>query len=82
MNRRFRGLAETAHDSRPKIPDGIYLVRVDGAQFRWHARKPFYVLRLSVIEPRDTGRAAHCRPALLYPEGDVEAGLVSAGFSL
>jgi hypothetical protein len=27
-------------------------VRVDGAQFRWHAHKPRYVLRLSVIEPR------------------------------
>ena len=52
MNRKVPGLAATAHDSRPKIPDGIYLVRVDGAQFRWHARKPFYVLRLSVIEPR------------------------------
>jgi hypothetical protein len=52
MNRRFRGLAETAHDSRPKIPDGIYLVRVGGGQFHWHARKPFYVLRLSVLEPR------------------------------
>ncbi len=52
MSRKFPGLSETAHDSRPKTPDGIYLVRVDGAQFRWHARKPFYVLRLSVIEPR------------------------------
>jgi hypothetical protein len=51
MNWRVPGLAETAHDSRPKIPDGIYLARVDGAQFRWHARKPFYVLRLSVLEP-------------------------------
>ena len=48
----LRGLAETARDSRPEIPDGIFLVRIDGAQFRWHAHKPFYVLRLSVIEPR------------------------------
>jgi hypothetical protein len=52
MNRRVPGLAETAHDSCPKVPDGFYLVRVDRGQFRWHARKPFYVLRLSVIEPR------------------------------
>lgn len=52
MKRQFPGLAETARDSRPEIPDGVFLVRVDGAQFRWHARKPFYVLRLSVIEPR------------------------------
>jgi len=52
MNRKVPGLAETARDSRPQIPDGIFLVRVDGAQFRWHAHKPFYVLRLSVIEPK------------------------------
>jgi hypothetical protein len=52
MKRQVRGLAETARDSRPEIPDGIFLVRVDGAQFRWHANKPFYVLRLAVIEPR------------------------------
>ncbi len=52
MKRQVPGLAETARDSRPEIPDGIFLVRVDGAQFRWHAHKPFYILRLSVIEPR------------------------------
>jgi len=43
MKRQVPGLAETARDSRPEIPDGIYLVRVDGAQFLWHATKPFYV---------------------------------------
>ncbi|HKM86053.1 MAG TPA: hypothetical protein VJW96_07570 [Terriglobales bacterium] len=52
MKRQVPGLAETARDSRPEIPDGIFLVRVEGAQFRWHAHKPFYVLRLSVLEPR------------------------------
>jgi hypothetical protein len=50
MKRKVPGLAETARDSRPEIPDGIFLVRVDGAQFRWHAHKPFYVLRLSILE--------------------------------
>jgi hypothetical protein len=53
MKREIKGLSETARDSRPEIPDGIFLVRVDGAQFRWHATKPFYVLRLAIIEPRD-----------------------------
>jgi hypothetical protein len=52
MKREVPGLAETARGSRPEIPDGIFLVRVDGAHFRWHAHKPFYVLRLSVLEPR------------------------------
>jgi hypothetical protein len=52
VKRQIPGLAETARESRPEIPDGVFLVQVDGAQFRWHARKPFYVLRLSVLEPR------------------------------
>ena len=52
MKRQVPGLAEIARNSRPEIPDGIFLVRVDGAQFRWHANKPFYVLRLAIIEPR------------------------------
>jgi hypothetical protein len=52
MKRQIKGISETARDSRPEIPDGIFLVRVDGAQFRWHANKPFYVLRLFVLEPR------------------------------
>ena len=30
----------------------IFLVRVDNAWFRWHARKPFYGLRLSIVEPK------------------------------
>jgi len=51
MKRQVPGLAETARDSRPEIPDGIFLVRVGGAQFRWHAQKPFYILRLSILEP-------------------------------
>jgi len=51
VKRQFPGLAETARDSWHEIPDGVFLVQVDGAQFRWHAHKPFYVLRLSVIEP-------------------------------
>ncbi len=52
MKRTLPGLAESGRDSRPEIPDGIFLVRVDGARFRWHAQKPFYVLRLSILEPK------------------------------
>jgi hypothetical protein len=51
VKRRVSGLPETVRDSRPEIPDGIFLVRVDSAQFRWHAQKPFYILRLSILEP-------------------------------
>ncbi len=51
MKRQVPGLAETGRDSRPAIPDGIFLVRVSSAQYRWNAQKPFYVLRLSILEP-------------------------------
>ena len=64
MKRQVPGLAEVNRDSRPEIPDGIFLVRVDGAQLRWHAQKPFYVLRLSVVEPNEF--AKHCIVGRLY----------------
>jgi hypothetical protein len=53
MRRRFQGLNETAGASVEPLPDGIFLVRVDRAQYRWHAQKPFYILRLAILEPRE-----------------------------
>jgi hypothetical protein len=55
MKRQVPGLAAITQTSRTEIPDGVYLVRVNGAQFRWHATKPFYVLRLAVLEPNILG---------------------------
>ena len=52
MKRQVPGLADAARDSRPEIPDGVFLVGVDGAQFRRHAQKPFYTVRLSILEPK------------------------------
>ena len=51
MKRHLPGLSATAGEARPALPDGLFLVRIEGAQHRWHAHKPFYVLRLSVLEP-------------------------------
>ncbi len=53
MKRQVPGLADATRGSRPAIPDGVFLVRVDRAQFRWHAQKPFYVLRLAILEPNE-----------------------------
>ena len=53
MKRRIQGLRETAQPRPDAVPDGVFLVRVDRAQYRWHPAKPFYFLRLSVIEPRE-----------------------------
>jgi hypothetical protein len=53
MKRRIHGLREMTQAADNVVPDGIYLVRVDRAQYRWHQQKPFYLLRLSVLEPRE-----------------------------
>ena len=52
MKRRLSGLAETGQEPRSAPLDGVYLVRVLSAQYRWHAQKPFYTLQLSVLEPK------------------------------
>lgn len=58
MKRRIQGLRETNPSNHNNVPDGIYLVRVDRAQYRWHPQKPFYALRLSVVEPRELAGSA------------------------
>ena len=50
MKRQIPGIGATARQ-KGDVPDGVYLVRVDRAQYRWHANKPFYLLRLSVLDP-------------------------------
>jgi hypothetical protein len=52
MKRQVPGLSDTARDSRPEVPNGMFLVRVDDAQHRWEAQKRFYVLRLAILEPK------------------------------
>ena len=32
--------------------DGLFLVRVDKASYRWHPQKPFLALRFIVLEPK------------------------------
>jgi len=62
MKRQVPGLSDTARDSRPEVPDTMFLVRVDHAQHRWQAQKRFYVLRHSILEPTPfAGRSIVCR---------------------
>jgi hypothetical protein len=51
MTRRIQGLSDTARSTADQLSEGVFLVRVDKAQYRWHAQKPFYILRLCVLEP-------------------------------
>jgi hypothetical protein len=69
MKRQVPGLSETARDSHSEVPDGIFLVRLDRAQHRWQAQKRFYMLRLSILEPK--AFAGHMIVSRLYctPKG-------------
>jgi hypothetical protein len=70
MRRCIQGLHEADPSRMTEIPDSLYLVRVERAQYRYQ-RKPHYVLRMAVIEPRHfarqyiTGRL-YCTPKALW----------------
>jgi hypothetical protein len=53
------------------IPQGLFLVRVQGAQYRWHPQKPFYQLRFEVLKPHELERKTfsgrmYCTPRALW----------------
>ena len=63
MKRHFPGL----HAEPGRVDDsleGIFLVRVDRAYYRWHSQKPFFVLSFAVLEPKDL--ASHKISGRLY----------------
>jgi hypothetical protein len=70
MKRHIAGLHEADPTSSVLLPDTLYLVRVVRAQYRWHPDKPYYILRLVVLEPQHfagrsiTGRIYCTRRAL------------------
>ena len=71
MKRRIQGLHEADRSAIGEVPDGLFLVRVQRAQYRWHARKPYYILRFLILEPKQmaghsiTGRV-YCTPKALW----------------
>ena len=70
MKRLFPGLRRTGRTGDEPL-EGIFLVRVDRAYYRWHPQRPFYFLRFAVLEPREhqghvlTGRL-YCTPKALW----------------
>lgn len=50
MRRHIPGL-HIGHHSPSTNLDGVFLVRVDRASYRWHPQKPFLALRFSILEP-------------------------------
>ena len=71
MKRRIQGLHEADRSAAGEVPDGLFLVWVQRAQYRWHAQKPYYILRFSILEPKQmagrsiTGRV-YCTPKALW----------------
>ncbi len=51
MKRRLPGLSQAALPIN-EVPDGLYLVRVERIQYRWDKQKPYYTVRLVVMEPK------------------------------
>jgi hypothetical protein len=49
MRRQIQGLSSSA--AGQEIPDGVYLVKVQKAHYRWHKLKPFYELHFFVLQP-------------------------------
>jgi hypothetical protein len=71
VRRRIQGLHEADQSSASQVRDGLLLVRIDRAQHQWNARKPFYLLRFSILEPKDLtghsiGGRLHCIPRALW----------------
>lgn len=52
MKRQIPGLNQQGHNG-PQIPEGVFLVRVERAAYRYHPHKPYYTLRLAVLEPEE-----------------------------
>jgi len=71
MKRRFQGLSDTGRPAADEVPDGVFLVRVERAQYRWHPQKPYYLLGFSILEPKQfasrsiTGRV-YCTSKALW----------------
>jgi len=54
MKRRIPGLHATQEGEGPL--EGVFLVRVEWASYRWHAQKPFLSVRFVVLEPASIAR--------------------------
>ena len=71
MKRYVAGLARASSSPPDELPDGLFLVRVDRAQYRWHARKPYYGLVFCVLEPKPLAgqqfsARLYCTPRVLW----------------
>jgi len=50
MKRHIPGLHRDDHGG-DTVLEGVFLVRLDGAFYRWHPQRPFFILRFTILEP-------------------------------
>ena len=71
MKRQITGLNAADRSVPDQVPDGVFLVRVQRAQFRRQAQKPYYTLALTILDPtRFAGQVLssrlYCTPKALW----------------
>jgi hypothetical protein len=71
MKRQITGLHAADRGADDRLPDGVFLVRVQRVQFCRRAPKPYYTLALAILEPsRFSGRTLssrlYCNPKALW----------------
>jgi hypothetical protein len=52
MRRYLSGLGKASASPDAGLLDGLFLVRIQRAQYRWHAQKPYLAIVFSVLEPK------------------------------
>ena len=71
MRRYFESLRPADVSAIRSVSDGIFLVRVDRAQYRWCKQKPYYEIRFAVLKPKNltgcfmSGRL-YCTPRAMW----------------
>ena len=71
MKRQIAGLHDADRCAPNQIPDGVFLVRVQGTRFQRQPQKPYYTLTLAIVEPsRFSGHILssrlYCSPKALW----------------
>jgi hypothetical protein len=70
MKRQIPGLHAESKNAEDFL-EGLFLVRVEHVNYRWHAQKPCYLIRFVVLEPEEfrsrhiSGRL-YCTPKALW----------------
>ena len=52
MRRYLSGLSQASASATQALRDGLYLVRITRTQYRWHAKKRYFAILFTVLEPK------------------------------